>query len=57
MKVTAWSVKTKDGFVHNHIEDGWVPHSQKKPLGHKSWSGKEWKKEYGHLIGSKFERV
>lgn len=59
-EVTIWYRKTKNGWEHNHIEDGWIFGSSPTPKDEgqaKAWKKAEWKRNWGFLIDGKVHEI
>lgn len=65
-KVTIWYRKTKKGWEHNHIEDGWVFNKRPIPVADtlegreqqfKAWKGAEWKRTWAFNNNGKLEEI
>jgi len=53
-KVTVWSVLTKTGYEHNHVENGWVEGISPVPnseIQTGSWKNGKWLKYWGYQVG------
>ena len=59
-EVTVWYRKTREGWKHNHIEDGWIFGSTPTPIDDtqaKAWKGAEWKRNWGYNINGKVHEI
>jgi len=54
--ITVWRRLEKDGWEHNHIEDGhaknWIP-TAKFPHQKENWKGAKWQSAHCYLINGK----
>jgi hypothetical protein len=66
-KVTVWSrFEKKEGWVHNHIEEGWTFSGEPHPVADtaegrlkqaKAWKGRKWKRTWGFIKNGKVVEV
>ena len=59
-EITIWYRKTKGGWEHNHIEDGWIFGSTPTPKEGdqaKAWKNAKWKRNWGYLVNGEVHEI